>query len=204
MGYLVCFEGINFSGKSTLLHEVKKRLDALGYRTILTKEPGGTQLGRQLRDIVLNNPDISDLSRFLLFLADRAEHIDKVIRPNLRHVDFILSDRSLYSTIVYQCYLKGIVSERHYEYLSSKIGLLYPTEPIVFVCVIDRETYHARARHVRGDLYDNAGWGTEYLAQEFYIGLAGRYGFHVIDGRESIENNVKRVVLALSKLNIMR
>lgn len=93
---LVIFEGIDGVGKTTqisLLKEFKKE-------AILTKEPGGTKFGNFIRDFLLKSGDeISIRTEILLFLADRAEHIQKIIKPNLHNL--ILSDRSFISGIAY-------------------------------------------------------------------------------------------------------
>lgn len=93
---LVIFEGIDGVGKTTqisLLKEFKKE-------AILTKEPGGTKFGNFIRDFLLKSGDkISIKTEILLFLADRAEHIQKIIKPNLHNL--ILSDRSFISGIAY-------------------------------------------------------------------------------------------------------
>ena len=90
---LVIFEGIDCVGKTTqinLLKEIYK--DA-----IITKEPGGTKFGKKIRNLLLNGDEISKKAELFLFLADRNEHYEKVIKPNLNNL--ILSDRSLISGI---------------------------------------------------------------------------------------------------------
>ncbi len=92
---LVTFEGIDGSGKSTqinLLNEIYKDI-------VVTKEPGGTKFGQILREILLNGKEISFKTEILLFLADRAEHYDKIILPNKERL--VLSDRGFISGIAY-------------------------------------------------------------------------------------------------------
>jgi dTMP kinase len=91
----VAFEGIDTAGKSTQIALLKDKMpDAL-----LTREPGGTPLGEKIRAILLESGGASARSEALLFLADRAEHTERVIRPNLQKT--ILSDRSFLSGIAY-------------------------------------------------------------------------------------------------------
>ena len=92
----IAIEGIDTAGKSTQID----RLKAVFKDAIITKEPGATQLGVKIRDIVLNADASSKKAEFLLFLADRAEHIDKVIKPNIDKKT-IISDRSAVSGIAY-------------------------------------------------------------------------------------------------------
>lgn len=93
----IAIEGVDCSGKSTQISFLKEAFpDA-----IFTREPGATKIGETLRDIVLNNKDISDNTRFLLFLADRAEHTQKVIKPALLSNKKVVSDRSFISGMAY-------------------------------------------------------------------------------------------------------
>ena len=91
---LVTFEGVDGAGKSTQISLLKEAYpDA-----IITKEPGGTKFGQSLRNLILNGSDISFRAEVLLFLADRAQHYEKVIKPNKNSL--ILSDRALYPVSV--------------------------------------------------------------------------------------------------------
>lgn len=91
----VIFEGIDTSGKSTQIHELCK----LDKNIIATKEPGKTKLGITLRDIILHSENLSKEAEFFLFLADRAEHFNKIIKPNLDKL--IISDRGFISGMAY-------------------------------------------------------------------------------------------------------
>lgn len=91
---LVTFEGIDGVGKSTQIELLQKEFK----NAIITKEPGGTKLGEKLRDILLGS-DISKIAEMFLFLADRAHHYQKVIKPNKNKL--IISDRGFVSGISY-------------------------------------------------------------------------------------------------------
>ena len=91
----VIFEGIDGAGKSTQI----ARLAATFPQAIVTKEPGGTKLGENLREILLKENDLDKRAEILLFLADRAEHFGKIIKPNLDKM--ILSDRGFVSGMAY-------------------------------------------------------------------------------------------------------
>jgi dTMP kinase len=98
----IAIEGIDTAGKSTQIALLEKEFcDA-----VITKEPGATDIGRKIRDIVLNEDVESSKAEFLLFLADRAEHIKRVIKPNLHKM--IISDRSVVSGIAYAMVKKDI------------------------------------------------------------------------------------------------
>ena len=91
----ILFEGIDGAGKSTQI----ARLAAAYPQAIVTKEPGGTKLGENLREILLKENDLDKRAEILLFLADRAEHFSKIIKPNLDKM--ILSDRGFVSGMAY-------------------------------------------------------------------------------------------------------
>ena len=91
----VIFEGIDGAGKSTQI----ARLAAAYPQAIVTKEPGGTKLGENLREILLKENGLDKRAEILLFLADRAEHFGKIIKPNLDKM--ILSDRGFVSGMAY-------------------------------------------------------------------------------------------------------
>ena len=91
----IAIEGIDTAGKSTQIAQLKARYpDA-----VITKEPGATRIGSKIRDIVLSGEVQSPKAEFLLFLADRAEHMQEVVVPNLEKL--IISDRSVVSGVAY-------------------------------------------------------------------------------------------------------
>lgn len=108
--HFITFEGINGCGKTTLHRLVSQGLTAAGHRVVDTREPGGTTLGKEIRKLVLEWPHekISARAELLLFAADRAEHVDKVITPALARGSWVLSDRYLFSTVTFQGYGRGI------------------------------------------------------------------------------------------------
>ena len=111
-GKFIVLEGIDGCGKTTQINELFKWLPKSGLidknaTLIKTREPGGSILGREIRDMILNtnksnSPSI--LTELLLYSADRAEHISKIILPALQNGDWIISDRFSGSTLAYQGY----------------------------------------------------------------------------------------------------
>ena len=99
----ISFEGIEGSGKSTLLENLKKYYLKKELEVIFTKEPGGTELGKDIRGILLNPASlISSEAELLLLMADRIEHVKTIINPNLKKNKIIFCDRYIDSTIAYQ------------------------------------------------------------------------------------------------------
>jgi dTMP kinase len=100
----VCFEGGEGAGKSTQSRALGGWLEAEGYAVVLTFEPGDTEVGRQLRRIVLDPATgvLSDRTEALLYAADKAEHVETVVLPALRAGSVVITDRYVDSTLAYQ------------------------------------------------------------------------------------------------------
>jgi dTMP kinase len=101
----ISLEGGEASGKTTQIELLADRLKALGQQVLLTREPGGTPLGEAIRHLLKHDPSVRDMnshSELLLFLASRAELVRRVINPALEEGKWVLSDRFLDSTTVYQ------------------------------------------------------------------------------------------------------
>ena len=108
----VTVEGIEGSGKSTLLAGLAGRFRAAGREVLLTREPGGSGLGRNLRALLLNSSTrVTDRAELFLFLADRAQHVAESIRPALEAGRIVLCDRYTDSTVVYQGCGRGLDPE---------------------------------------------------------------------------------------------
>jgi len=115
-GKFIVIEGIDGCGKTTQINELSKWLPnsgliKQGLKTIKTREPGGSALGEEIRNIILNNnleQNPSPLTELLLYSADRAEHVAKVITPALQKGNWVISDRFADSTLAYQGYGRNI------------------------------------------------------------------------------------------------
>lgn len=104
VGVFVAFEGGEGSGKSTQARLLAQWLESLGHRTLLTREPGGTEVGARLRSIVLDpaTGDLSPRTEALIYAADKAEHVDTMILPALADGTVVITDRYVDSTLAYQ------------------------------------------------------------------------------------------------------
>lgn len=114
MGAFVVLEGPEGAGKTSQARALAARLSGAGYPTVLTREPGGTELGKLIRDIVLpsTSVSISPRSEVLLYNASRAQLVEEVVRPALERGQVVVSDRYGYSTIAYQGYGRGLDVEK--------------------------------------------------------------------------------------------
>ncbi len=108
-GLLIGIEGIDGSGKSSLATALKQELINLKLSVILTKEPGGTTFGKELRQILqYRNTPLDPKAEFLLFAADRAQHFTELVIPALQSKQIVISDRTCDSSLVYQGYGRGL------------------------------------------------------------------------------------------------
>ena len=106
----ITFEGIEGCGKSTQAKRLVNRLRELAVPLVFTLEPGGTSVGQKIRRILLDsrNQHLSPLTELLLYAADRAQHVEEVIKPALEQEKWVLCDRFFDATTVYQGYARGL------------------------------------------------------------------------------------------------
>lgn len=133
----IIFEGPDWVGKSTLLKSVEEALTAsslFNEKIISTREPGGTDFGNKLRDILFDKNEIVDpLTETLIFLADRAEHAKRLIEKENNENTIILSDRYDLSTAVYQCMEKGALDYKDLFKIESMLKLPVPDMGIIII-----------------------------------------------------------------------
>lgn len=103
-GYFITFEGGEGAGKTTLINQLFSHLSDKGFNVLKTREPGGSALGKEIRRILLDQTDmfLSSRAELLLFLADRANHVDEIIKPALDKKMIVLCDRFTDSSFAYQ------------------------------------------------------------------------------------------------------
>jgi dTMP kinase len=109
-GLFISVEGGDGSGKSTQINLLKTFLEKKGYEVVLTREPGGTVIGEDIRRIILNKAymEMSDITEALLYAASRAQHVAEVIKPSLAAGKIVICDRFVDSSVVYQGHARGI------------------------------------------------------------------------------------------------
>ena len=104
-GFFITLEGVEGAGKTT---QINRLVEALGENVIATREPGGTPISEQIRDIFLTASDISAQTELMLIAASRAQHVSELILPALKDGKTVLCDRFSDATVAYQGYRKGI------------------------------------------------------------------------------------------------
>ena len=110
----ITFEGPEGSGKTTQIPQIKQYLQGAGYRVFCTREPGGTSIGDQIREVLLanRNTEMHPRSEILLFQASRAQLVEQEIKPRLARGEIVLCDRYADSTLAYQGYGHGVDLEQ--------------------------------------------------------------------------------------------
>ena len=145
-GKFITLEGIEGSGKSTSLKDISNTLDQKSIDYIVTKEPGSGSLGKDLRSLLLNNDNkISGQVELLLMMADRKNHLDSLVIPNLNDGNWVISDRYLDSTYAYQ----GGGREMDFaliDELSNSLNLPAPDLTILFDLPVEIALERAKQR----------------------------------------------------------
>ena len=130
----ITLEGIEGSGKTTQISHIEAYLDRRGLETVVTREPGGTSVGRKIRAVLLN-PDIEQmaaLTELFLYEADRIEHLEKTIRPALADGKVVVCDRFCDATVVYQGHGRGLDLELIADLHRLILGDLKPDLTLLF------------------------------------------------------------------------
>lgn len=127
----ITFEGLDGSGKTTQVHMLAARLEAGGAEVVITREPGGTPLGEEIRNLVLHGGDMAPWAEAALYAASRAQHVEELIRPALARGATVLCDRYVDSSVAYQGIARGLGLERVLELNLAAVGGLMPDRTIL-------------------------------------------------------------------------
>jgi dTMP kinase len=152
----VTFEGLDGSGKTTQADLLRARLEADGEVVVATREPGGTELGERIRDLVLHGGDVTPWAEALLYAAARAQHVDEVIKPALDRGVSVVCDRFVDSSVAYQGVARGLGLERVLDLNLAAVGGLLPDR--TFLLLLDPAELPNRLRreHDRLEREDQA------------------------------------------------
>jgi len=146
-GTFITFEGIDGSGKSTQLRLLGNFLRASGCDALLTREPGGTQLGLRLRAALLDAAEeVDPLTELLVFAADRAQHVRRLVRPALEAGRLVISDRYADATVAYQGAGRGFAPELISQIVQLATEGLKPDLTLLFDLPIEESTTRTARR----------------------------------------------------------
>jgi len=168
-------EGIDKSGKSTQISLLVDYLKQKGYEVVQTSEPGGTKLGKKIERILLepSTKEISGISELFLYLADRAEHVEKIIKPALEKGKIVISDRFADATIAYQGYGRGLDIPWVEELNKRATHGFLPD--ITFLLDISPDLAKKRSGSERKDRIENEKTSFHQKVRQGYLEVAKRY-----------------------------
>lgn len=197
-GFLIVFEGIGGSGKSTLVDRLASHLESTGWRVIRTREPGGTPLGAGLRTILLEATWRTDpWAEAFLFGADRAQTFAEVIEPGLQAGGIVISDRGPFGTVAYQGFGRGldiaVIEAMNGAAWREKTGDL-----VIVVDVDPRIGLERKGKQIDQDRFDREDIEFQGRAREGYLFAARkRHGpTLIIDGAVATEDAFAQVLAA--------
>ena len=198
-GLFITFEGIDGCGKTTQIELLKNSLEKQGEDVLLTREPGAKGLGEKLREILLNyEGDVSSNCESFLFLADRAQHIDTIIKPAIDKGVIVICDRHTDSTVAYQGYGRGLdLKQIHYLNNIATNGI---KPDLTFILDIDVETSLERIGKAR-DRMESAGIDFFNRVRKGYIEISRQEPERakLINGKDSIENIHSQIIKHISE-----
>ena len=210
-GLLISFEGAEGSGKTTQIELLMPRLEKLGREVIVTREPGGSPIGEEIRHLLIRangSEDMCPETELLLFAASRAQLVREVLLPNLQAGKIVLCDRYLDSTTVYQGVARSLAKDPVEQINKFAVGDVTPD--LTFILDVPAEISVQRVKHRASDLPDRIeqeNIGFYRIVREGYLWLAKSMPerFHVIDGtktsgaiQKEVWQSVKRLIDAAS------
>jgi dTMP kinase len=183
----VSIEGVDGSGKSTQARLLQEYLRGLGREVVATREPGGTELGERVRELVLDGPAMAPWAEAALFAASRAEHAAEVIRPALARGADVVCDRFVDSSLAYQGIARGLGLD---EVLVLNLTVLEGLLPDrTFVLALDAAAASDRRRG-SPDRIEREGDAFQSEVGEAYVALAERFSdrIELVDGSRPPED----------------
>ena len=188
----LAFEGIDGSGKSSLIKSLSAVLSNKQIENKIVREPGGTKVGEGVRELLLSHDyEVDALTEALLFCSQRSQLIAEVIKPEVNKGIKILSDRSAYSSVAYQGVGRGLGYETIYQLNDIAVNSFWP-ERVVLLDIdpkisLSRQKVADRIGSDKVDFFNKVREGYLRLADEF------ENNFLIINAEEDLELNMKRI-----------
>ena len=205
-GKFITFEGIDGSGKSTQLELLAARLRSRGIDVVTTREPGGTPLGLKLRAAFLETDGpVSPMAELLSFAADRAQHVERLIKPALAEGQLVISDRYADATKAYQGAGRGFTADHIDQVIELATAGLKPDLTLFFDIPVEEALRRLDARdesHTEKNRMDEETADFYARVRDAYLEIARseRERFHIIDARRPPDQIHSDVVVAVDDL----
>jgi dTMP kinase len=191
----ITFEGIDGVGKSTQLDLLEKFLISEGKEVVRTLEPGGTELGQEIRHLLLHRKgDVSPRAEALLYAADRAHHVATKIRPALAAGKVVLSDRYFDSSVAYQGAARELDVEEVKQISLWAIDHLIPDLTVLLDLPADQAIARRSSKGTQPDRLESEQLEFFERARNEYLSMAIEPRFLVIDATDSVEQIHQQVL----------
>jgi dTMP kinase len=192
----VTLEGLDGSGKTTQARLLGARLEAAGAEVVVTREPGGTSLGEEIRALVLHGGDVAPWAEAALYAASRAQHVEQVIRPALARGATVICDRYVDSSVAYQGIARGLGLERVLDLNLAAVEGLLPDRTILLEIGPDDAAARVGGDRDRIEREDD---GFHARVADAYRQLAARFGerYVVLDGTLPAEELAELIAAAI-------
>ena len=194
-GLFIVMEGPDGSGKTTQINLLKEYLEEAGYECLITREPGGTVIGEEIRQLILNpeHKEMSPVTEMLLYAASRAQLVHEVIGPALEEGKIVISDRFVDSSIVYQGIARKLGISPVSAVNAPGIGIYRP-DGIFFIDLSEAEGLRRKKEQKNLDRMEQEGIDFHHMVSEGYRKvLSGRPEVMKIDGGRSIDTIQKKI-----------
>lgn len=199
-GKFITIEGIEGVGKSTNIAFIQSWLQSQGIECLLTREPGGTDLGEQLRNILLHGGDVSDKAELLMMFASRAQHLQEKIKPALDRGVWVLCDRFTDSTYAYQ----GGGRQLNFDWISQLEQLVHGDMQPDLTVLLDAPVEVGRARasaRSEADRIEAEDMAFFNRVRDMFLARAEQYKrYSVVDATQPLEHVQKDIELSLKQL----
>ena len=185
----LAFEGIDGSGKTSFIEGLCEILKNQNKKYKVVREPGGTELGEGIRELLLSNEyKVPDMSEAFLFCANRAELIKEVVIPEIESGSIVISDRSAYSSIAYQGAGRQLGVDQIYELNKIALDGFWPEK----VVLLDIDPKISLQRQKISDRIGSSEVAFFQRARQGYIDLAGKYSdkFLIVDAEKEFSKNL--------------
>ena len=196
----LAFEGIDGSGKSSLIRSLSEILTSQHIDNKIVREPGGTKVGEGIRELLLSHEyDVDALTEALLFCSQRSQLVTEIIKPEINKGTKILSDRSAYSSVAYQGVGRGLGYETIYQLNDIAVNSYWP-EKVVLLDIdptisLSRQRVADRIGSDKVDFFKKVREGYLRLAEEF------ENNFLIINAEEDLSDNLQKICMWLKVEN---